>query len=444
MTGSWFTTPAVLGGAPALQAMAADAKARGPAPQLVVDIDVNDEVCFQKRRLTKEDVRGLIERLGRQGVRTIIVRCGFLGLLPYRTKLTYPMRFDEEHARRYHPTISGDVESYVRISKERAARYAEVIRNFNPPELFVQEGHRHGMEVLLWIDLFDDGLSGWRSKFLDEHPHCRWVAKDGKTFFHGLTDYSWPEARCFRKEQVEELLAFGADGIHCSTSAHSRHLRHKHTEPDFYGYSRPVVDAFRKKYGVDILSTDSFDKEAWHDLKGEAMVELYRELSAACHAHNKPFWIGLQLGRYTQFTVAPHFSGNVVARYTNHWKTLVDEGIADAFVLGDYEQVSKPGGRYWHAKKDIRLARGQDLYGWAREHYGESCRGRTRLYLFSEWLPGNRKKLAQQVEFLAETVLKHGVDGLDMHEAFNFEFDPAKMHLLGKVVKRFHSREEPE
>jgi hypothetical protein len=434
-----FMMAAVLVGALTRTAIAQEAAPGGWAPELVVDIDVNDEVCFRERRLTKEDVRGLVQDLARQGVRTIIVRCGFLGILPYRTKLSYPMRFDEEHAGKYHVTIAGDVESYIRICKERATRYAEVIRDFNPPELFIREGHKHGMKVLMWIDLFDDGVSGWRSKFLDEHPHCRWVAKDGKTFFHGLTDYSWPEARRFRKAQVEELLALGADGIHCSTSAHSRHLRHEHVETDFYGYSQPVVDAFKKKHGVDILTAESFDREAWHDLKGQAMVDLYRELSAVCHARNKQFWIGLQLGRYTQFTVAPHFSANVVARYSNHWKTLVDEGIADAFVLGDYEQVSSPGSAYWREKKDIRLAQGQDLYGWAREHYGELCRGRTRLYLFSEWLPGNRQQLADRVDFFAEKVLKHKFDGLDMHEAFNFEFDPAKLALLGKVVKRFHA-----
>jgi len=32
-----------------------------------------------------------------------------------------------------------------------------------------------------------------------------------------------------------------------------------------------VVDAFKKKHGVDILTAESFDREAWHDLKGQAM-----------------------------------------------------------------------------------------------------------------------------------------------------------------------------
>ena len=63
--------------------------------------------------------------------------------------------------------------------------------------------------------------------------------------------------------------------------------------------------------------------------------------------------VGLQLGQYTNFAVDPHFGTNVAARYTNHWRTLVDEGIADAFILGDFEIVASPDHAYWTAKPDM-------------------------------------------------------------------------------------------
>ena len=91
-------------------------------------------------------------------------------------------------------------------------------------------------------------------------------------------------------------------------------------EIDFYGYSQPTVDAFKAKYGVDIRTADTFDRAAWHDVKGQAMVELYRDLAQVCHEQKKELWVGLQLGRYTQFAADSHFSANVVARYTNHWR----------------------------------------------------------------------------------------------------------------------------
>src|SRR5690606_2677472 len=129
--------------------------------------------------------------------------------------------------------------------------------------------------------------------------------------------------------------------IHCSTSAHSCHL-HIPKEADGFGYEAPIAEVFLATHGVGIRTAEAFDREAWHDVKGDAMVTLYRELAELCHGRKKPLWVGLQLGRHTNFAVDPHFGTNVAARYANHWKTLVDEGIADAFILGDFEIVASP------------------------------------------------------------------------------------------------------
>lgn len=348
------------------------------APELIVDVDVNDEVHERPQPLTEDDIKTLVTQLKQNGCQTLLIRCGFLGLLPYRTELSYPIRFDAAHARANPAPILGEIKEYVAHGREWCDRYAEVLRKLNPPAVFIREGHAQGMKVLVWLDIFDDGYPGFRSTFLDEHPHCQWVGRDGKTYFKGLMDYSWPEARAYRIAQARELLDLGADGVHCSTSSHCHHLPNTH-EADFYGYSQPIVDAFKTKYAVDIRTAPSFDKAAWHDLKGEAMVQLYRELARLCHGRGKKLWIGLQIGHYTQFPVDPHFSTNVVARYTNHWKTLVDERIADAFSLGDYEIMSHTNHAYWTAKPDIQRQNGGDLYAWAARAYQPYCKGKTRL-----------------------------------------------------------------
>jgi len=418
----------------------AEDAALGASPELIVDVDVNDEVWLRDHKMTEGDVKDLAAKLKRNGCQTLIIRCGCLGILPYRTGLSYPAGFDAKHARANPaPGIVKNVESYIAQRTPWMKRYAEVIADFDPPTAFIRAGHDQGMKVILWIDLFDDGFPGYRSKFLDEHPHCQWVARDGKTYFKGLTDYSWPEARAFRVAQARELLDRGADGIHCSTSAHCRHLPNVRKE-DFYGYSRPIVKAFQAKYGVDIRTAKEFNKAAWHDLKGEAMVQLYRDLAKLCHGRGKKLWIGLQLGHYTQFTADPHFSANVVVRYTNHWKTLVDDEIADAFILGDYEIASNPTHAYWGAKKDIKRRTGEDLFAWAAREYQAYCKGKTRLFLFGEWLPGP-SKLKARLNFWADVTRKHGFDGIDMHEAWNFE-TPANMALLGAMAKRLKGKKQ--
>lgn len=233
------------------------------------------------------------------------------------------------------------------------------------------------MKVIMWLDIFDDGFPGYRSKFLDENPHCQWTARDGKTRFHGLISYAWPEARAFRVAQAWELLDLGADGIHCSTSAHSRHLPNVH-ETDFYGFEQPIVDEYRRRFGVDIRTAQEFDVAAWDTIEGEAMNQLYRELAQECHARGKELWISLQLGEYTTLNADPHWGTNVVAKYRNLWRPLVEEGIADAFNLADYELPSHPDHPYWKPK-GIQLAEGQDLFSWAAQEYGPTCRGRTIL-----------------------------------------------------------------
>jgi hypothetical protein len=207
-------------------------------------------------------------------------------------------------------------------------------------------------------------------------------------------------------------------------------------EEDFYGYSEPIVKAFKEKYGADIRTAKDFDKKAWHDLKGQAMVQLYRELGNLCHGRDKELWIGLQIGPYTQFAVNPHFSTNVVARFTNHWKTLVDQRIADAFILGDFEIMASPDHPYWTAKKEIDRKAGEDLYAWAAREYQPYCKEKTRLYLFSEWLPGGVNQLKQKTQFWADVTRNNGFDGIDVHEAWNFEKSPAHMQVLGEMAKR--------
>ncbi len=422
-------------------ATAADAApAQRASPELIVDVDVNDEVWLRPHKMTEADVNELVARLKQNGCQTLIVRCGCLGILPYRTGLSYPAGFDAEHARANPaPRIVKDPDAYIVQRTKWMKRYAEVIDDFDPPTAYIRACRKQGIKVIAWIDLFDDGFPGFRSKFLDEHPHCQWVGKDGKTYFKGLTDYSWPEARAFRLAQARELLDLGADGIHCSTSAHARHLPNVQEE-DFYGYSEPIRRAFQKKYGVDIRTAKDFDRAAWHDLKGEAMVRLYRDLAKLCHGRDKQLWIGLQLGRYTHFTADPHFSTNVVVRYANHWKKLVDERIADAFILGDYEIMSSPAHAYWQAKKDIQRKPAEDLFAWAAREYQPYCKGKTRLFLFSEWLPGSPSQLEKRLRFWADTTRKHGFDGIDVHEAWNFENNPAHMPLLGAMAERLQDK----
>ena len=415
-------------------------RADGPrlSPELIVDVDVNDEVWLRDHKMTEGDIKTLVGQLKTNGCQTLIVRCGCLGFLPYKTALSYPFGFDAKHARANPaPAIIPDMEAEIVQSTAWNKRYAEVIREINPPAAFIRAGHEQGMKVLAWIDIFDDGWPGYRSKFLDEHPYCQWVGKDGKTYFKGLTDYAWPEARAFRVKQAVELLDLGADGIHCSTSAHCRHLPNTR-EIDFYGYSQPIVEAFRKKYGVDIRTAKQFDNAAWQDLKGDAMVQLYRDLAKLCHGRGKELWIGMQLGatpssrRPTLATLPWPGTATTGRRWSaNGWPTPLSLGITNP---------CPPPAINTGQERPTSAARVAKTCMPGRREYQSYCKGKTRLYLFSEWMPGKPQELDARLHLWSDVTCKNGFDGIDMHEAWNFECSPANMALLGSMAERLRGK----
>ena len=161
----WTVSASVL-----VLALAAVYQAGDVSPDLVVDVDVNDEVWLREEPMTEADVDELVASFHDRGCRTLIVRAGCLGLLPYRTDLTYPMGFDADHARANPTSLIPDMERYVAQRSKWNKKYAQVIEAFNPPEAFIKAGHKRGMKVILWLDLFDDGFPATAPSFSKKIP----------------------------------------------------------------------------------------------------------------------------------------------------------------------------------------------------------------------------------------------------------------------------------
>lgn len=113
----------------ALSLLTAPVQQAPSVPEAVVDIDFNDEVYIRPEPMTEEEVVELVELLHSHGCRTILLRMGFPGLLPYRTTLSYPIHFDEEHFRAHPSDIKED---YIPVAKAWTERYAKVLEAYNP------------------------------------------------------------------------------------------------------------------------------------------------------------------------------------------------------------------------------------------------------------------------------------------------------------------------
>lgn len=83
--------------------------------------------------------------------------------------------------------------------------------------------------------------------------------------YYGIVELAYPEARAHKLAKLRELAAYEFDGFAYSIRTHT--LGRK---PQHYGYNDATRNAFRQRYGKDI-ATDEFDREAWLDLRAEAV-----------------------------------------------------------------------------------------------------------------------------------------------------------------------------
>jgi len=283
---------------------------------------------------------------------------------------------------------------YVYLPKEKLAPYMveynqivdEVFKQFDPIAYAIEQCHDLGMKCYGWLTIFDEGAPGesvkyadttpfpWQSKFTKEHPYTCVVDRDGKPQW-GVIEYAYPEARKYKVNMIVDYMTrySDLDGVFISTRSHSNPAM----EGDRFGFNEPIVKEFEKRYGVDILKSDDFDKEAWRRLRGEQVTKLLRELRKAM-PEGKRVWIGIPRGDHW----GPPY-GNLFI----DWRTWVREGLVDGLIVGEitgkglYPQRKDYRGYIFdqEARVGVRPLR-EDM----EEVFGPLCKGSgVQLYLMS-------------------------------------------------------------
>ena len=109
----------------------------------------------------------------------------------------------------------------------------------------------------------------------------------GRALAPGPLEYAYPGAR---RQFIDRVLRHvkNYDGIALYTYVENNGFRY----PEEYGFNRPIVEEFKRRYGVDIR-TQPFGKPAWYRLRGEYVTQLFRELHAALARQGKKLSIVL-------------------------------------------------------------------------------------------------------------------------------------------------------
>lgn len=215
----------------------------------------------------------------------------------------------------------------------------------------VTDAHKIGLKIYVYSTTFDEGLPAngiwyaagehgrmnvsvhkpWTfpgntygpliSKFTEAHPEYVMVDRSQKHHNWGTLQFAYPEARAYVVGYNRRFLEeYPFDGVYID-------FRDEFAHPEFgdqFGFAPPIVEAYQKRYGVNILK-ENFDLEKWRRLCGEYLTEMIRELHGMVHSRGKKLIVGIPQGNYM---------GPPIGNMYVDWQQWVKEHIVDGLVIG--------------------------------------------------------------------------------------------------------------
>ena len=182
---------------------------------------------------------------------------------------------------------------------------------------------------------FNDYPFSNESRLRVEHPEWVPVDKYGKRRQGGTIEFAYPEAR---KALVDLHIQVFKDadysGMVFLTYVENFSLRFE----DEYGYSEPIVQEFKKRYGVDIRTqefTKYGSKYDWHRLRGEYVTAYLRELKTELNKLGGKLGVFMNPDRPNYpmtWATLPHTHPTIGAMYMDY-QTWIKDGIVDKLIV---------------------------------------------------------------------------------------------------------------
>ncbi len=169
------------------------------------------------------------------------------------------------------------------------------------------------------------------------------IAKGKNSHVKGTLCEAYPEVRAYWLATVQQLIAYGADGIDFRLVSHSCSV----TDWANYGFNKPVMHIYKQKHGDELVESE----EDYHDImhiRGDFYSLFLRDAQQALHAANRKMQIHMS-EIYTDHTHDGFIRGLVQwgnPKIFLNWKEMVD--LADEITIKD-----KQRGRY--KKKNCAL-----------------------------------------------------------------------------------------
>jgi hypothetical protein len=219
-------------------------------------------------------------------------------------------------------------------------------------EVMPEIAHAQGIQVFLYVSLFDEGWPllpkkeravsyhnrmhcqhvSWQSDFSRKHPQYAIADRTLRNRQLGVLCFGYPQVRKHLIRRYLRLLRAGNfDGLFVCLRSQSRPADYA----DQYGFNEPVRREYFKRYRSDICCED-FDLQLWRDLQGEYLTLFLRELRKKLSKSHVKLSVGVPRG-----TVLGPPLGNT----TLEWPLWVQEKIVDELII---DQNSSRCPSMWH------------------------------------------------------------------------------------------------
>ena len=225
-------------------------------------------------------------------------------------------------------------------ARRKEPQVYDVVQEVDDAKAATEAARDAGVKIYCYVDLYDEGQPPhsdaythdsftWESEFFATHPEYYACDRTWDKRHWGVPEYWYPEVRDYKCRQELAWLVdnYRWDGVYVSTRGHRMNADHG----DQYGFNLPVAEAFRERYGVDIL-TENFDLEAWRRLRGESITQYLRDVRALCDERGLTLGIGVPPG--------DHF-GRPVGNIHLDWRTWIAEKIIDGINVGHANVVGR-------------------------------------------------------------------------------------------------------
>ena len=209
-------------------------------------------------------------------------------------------------------------------------------RDLKINEVAVKAAHDRGMEAFMYMGLFEFGVQPdigviGPYPFEDEiriaHPEWCPVDRWGQRRCPGPISFCYPEARKLVIDRyISHIDEFGYDGINFYTYVENCGIRYE----DEFGFNKPIVDEFNKRYPDVDLCNDKLtpeQKEHWYTCRGKFVTDFLRELQTELTKRGKTLSVIIDSKEpdYAQPWWRQPIAGT--GRIRIDWRTWVREGI---------------------------------------------------------------------------------------------------------------------